>query len=224
MLAGMKEVVVLRAFRAPRTRSHLHRGLRCAVAMFAAGITAAAGAANVTISAQGAAGQPLVDAVLLLEPASGKAPVKPVTGAEMGQANKQFMPLVTVVTVGTQVAFPNRDTVRHHVYSFSQPKKFEIKLYVGKPENPVLFDQPGVVVLGCNIHDNMVGWIIVSDTPWYAKTPAAGRVTIADVPPGAYKLRSWHAELPVGSVGTEQMVTVPAAGLELVSKLPVAKG
>jgi len=192
----------------------------------AAWLTAAAvpaGAANVTVTVQGAAGQPLADAVLLLEPASGKAPVKPMNGAEMGQANKQFVPMVNVVTVGTSVAFPNRDTVRHHVYSFSQPKKFEIKLYVGKPENPVLFDQPGVVVLGCNIHDNMVGWIIVSDTPWFAKTPATGRATIADVPPGAYKLRTWHPELPVGSVGSEQAVTVPAAGLDWASKLPIAK-
>ena len=108
--------------------------------------------------------------------------------------------------------------MRHHVYSFSPAKKFELKLYTGTPSNPVLFDRPGVAVLGCNIHDQMVGWIVVVDTPYYARTPAApGRAQIDNVPPGTYALRTWHTRLPVGAPAQEQTFTVPAAGAAAAS-------
>jgi plastocyanin len=181
----------------------------------------AAQAAHLQVQVQGAAGQPLADAVLLLEPQGARPLLKPAADVEIAQKGRKFVPTVTVVPVGTKVQFPNQDTVRHHVYSFSPAKKFELKLYVGRPENPVEFDRAGVVVLGCNIHDTMVGWVIVSDTPWYARTPATGRATLADVPPGAYVLRSWHPDLPAGSTGVEQPVTVAATDLELTARLPV---
>ncbi|WP_374565096.1 methylamine utilization protein [Ideonella sp.] len=202
--------------------------LRCAprrltaALVASAGLATAADAATLQVLAQGKAGQPLADVVLLLEPQGAKAAVKPLAQVEIAQQGRRFVPVVTVVPVGTKVQFPNQDTVRHHVYSFSPAKKFELKLYVGKPENPVEFDRAGLVVLGCNIHDTMVGWVVVSDTPWYAKTPAGGRATLADVPPGSYVLRSWHPDLPAGSTGIEQPVTVGAAGLDLVASLPVA--
>ena len=178
--------------------------------------------ATLTVSVMGQNGRGVQDAVLLLEPLAGKAPVKPAQGVEISQQNKSFMPAVSVIPVGTKVAFPNQDTVRHHVYSFSDAKKFELKLYAGKPENPVSFDRAGVVVLGCNIHDQMVGWIIVSDTPWFAKSAAGGRATLVEVPAGAYRLRSWHPDLPVGSPGLEQNLTLGAADMAVTIKLPVA--
>lgn len=193
----------------------------CAAALLAG--TVAADAATVQVLAQGKGGRPLADTVLLLEPQEAKAAVSPLAQVDVAQQGRRFVPTVTVVPVGTKVQFPNLDTVRHHVYSFSPAKKFELKLYVGRPENPVEFDRAGVVVLGCNIHDTMVGWVVVSDTPWYGKTPAGGRVTLADVPPGSYVLRSWHPELPAGSTGIEQAVTVGTAALELVASLPVAE-
>lgn len=184
---------------------------------------AAAQAATLQVRVQGAAGQPLADAVLLLEPQGAKPAPKPAADVEIAQKGRRFVPAVTVVPVGTKVQFPNQDTVRHHVYSFSPAKKFELKLYVGRPENPVEFDRAGVVVLGCNIHDAMVGWVIVSDTPWYAKTAADGQAALADVPPGRYVLRSWHPDLPAGSTGVEQPVTVGtgAANLALTAAVPV---
>ncbi|MBT9597232.1 MAG: methylamine utilization protein [Vitreoscilla sp.] len=178
-------------------------------------------AAGVQVQAQGAGGQPLADVVLLLEPQGAKAAVKPVSEIEIVQEGRRFVPAVTVVPVGTKVQFPNRDSVRHHVYSFSPARKFELRLYVGKPANPVEFDRAGVVVLGCNIHDAMVGWVIVSDTPWYAKTPASGQASLADVPTGAYVLRAWHPDLPAGSNGVEQPVTVGTSALALSVRLPV---
>jgi plastocyanin len=199
-------------------RPLLPRGL--AALALAASASLPLHAATVQVQVLTAAGQALQDAVVLLEPTGAKAALKPAAGVEVGQEGKQFVPAVTVVPVGTRVHFPNRDTVRHHVYSFSDAKKFEIKLYVGKPENPVLFDRAGVVVLGCNIHDSMIGWIIVADTPWHGKTPANGRLQLDEVPAGAYRLRTWHPSLPAGSTGVEQTVQVTAAPAEWTVRMP----
>jgi plastocyanin len=189
--------------------------------LLGASIVTGAMAGQLQVLVQGAAGQPLADAVLLLEPHGAKPALKPAGPVEIAQKGRRFVPMVTVVPVGTKVHFPNQDTVRHHVYSFSPAKKFELKLYVGRPENPIEFERPGIVVIGCNIHDSMVGWVIVADTPWTAQTPASGRATLADVPPGSYVLRSWHPDLPAGSTGIEQTVTVGSGNLELRATLPV---
>ena len=183
-------------------------GLVCA-----AGLALGAHAATVQVEVLDAAGKPLADAVVFLESPEARKAVRPLAGAEMAQDKRQFVPGVLVMPLVTEVRFPNHDTVRHHVYSFSPAKKFELKLYTGTPSNPVRFDQAGVVVLGCNIHDQMVGWIVVVDTPHYARTPAgSARVQIDNVPPGAYTLRTWHARLPVGAPAQEQALTVPATG------------
>jgi plastocyanin len=196
------------------------RALVCALlaASAGAGLGASTGAQATTVQADvvDEAGRPVGGAVVFLESAAARAQVKPLALAEMAQEKKQFLPGVLVVPVGTQVHFPNRDTVRHHVYSFSPAKKFELKLYAGTPANPVLFDQPGVVSLGCNIHDRMVGWILVVDTPYYAQAPEGpeglGRALVQNVPAGSYKLRVWHPRLAPGAAAHEQAVVVPAAG------------
>jgi plastocyanin len=115
--------------------------------------------------------------------------------AQVEQLDKTFVPLVTVVQTGTQVQFPNRDPIRHHVYSFSPPKTFELKLYSGTPAAPVLFDKPGEVVLGCNIHDNMIAYVLVVDTPHFAKTNKEGKAKIDGLPAGDYDVRLWHFAL-----------------------------
>ena len=184
----------------------------------AGSLAGVAQAGTVSVDVSDAAGKPLADAVVFLDSAEARKLVKPLVGAEVAQEKRQFVFRVLVVPVGTEVRFPNHDTVRHHVYSFSPAKKFELKLYSGTPSNPVLFDRPGVVVLGCNIHDQMVGWMLVVDTPFYAITPAAAsKVQLDNVPPGAYTLRTWHARLPVGAPAQEQALTVPATGVVSVS-------
>jgi plastocyanin len=183
--------------------------------VLAGGMAAMAGlaqAASVQVDLTDAAGKPLADAVVFLESAEARRLVKPQAGVEMAQEKRQFVPVAMVIPVGTEVLFPNRDTVRHHVYSFSPAKKFELKLYTGTPSKPVLFDQAGVVVLGCNIHDQMAGWILVVETPYYASSPATGKAQIDNVPAGTYKLRAWHNRLPVGAPALEQALTVPATG------------
>lgn len=185
------------------------RGLKSILGL--AALACALQAAAVSIEVRDDGDRPLAGAVVFLESAQARRQVRPLAQAEMGQAGKQFVPQVLVVPVGTAVDFPNRDTVRHHVYSFSPAKKFELKLYIGTPANPVVFDRSGIAVLGCNIHDQMVGWIVVVETPYYAMSDAQGRAVI-DAPPGSYRLRSWHPGLPVGAAALDQALELgPAA-------------
>ena len=160
--------------------------------LLAACAAATAQAGALTVHVTDAAGKPLVDAIVLLEPVGAKAAVKPLADVEISQAKREFSPRVTLITVGTRATFPNFDTVRHHVYSFSPNKTFELKLYAGVPNVPVVFDKPGIAVLGCNIHDNMAAWVVVADTPWFARSADSGRARIESLPAGAYRLRLWH--------------------------------
>jgi plastocyanin len=141
-----------------------------------------------------ARGQPLAGAVLTLRGPLG-AEAEPAS-ALMDQQAKQFVPNVLAVRSGTRVAFPNSDNIRHHVYSFSPAKHFELRLYQGTPSEPVLFDKPGAVVLGCNIHDWMVGYVYVTDDPWFAVSDAQGRVQLDSVPVGSYAVSLWHPLAP----------------------------
>ena len=182
----------------------------------------AARAAALNINVGDTDGKPLPDAVALLETANGKAPVKPMADVEISQAKRRFNPRVTLVTVGTRVTFPNFDTVRHHVYSFSPIKTFELKLYAGVPNAPVTFDKPGFAVLGCNIHDTMAAWVVVADSPWSARTGANGLARIDNIPPGNYRLRVWHPGLPLAPEPAVLALTVGATDLTHNARLDVA--
>ena len=172
---------------------------------------APAGAGVLVVTVTDAAGQPLPDAVALLEPAGAKAPPpRPLPDVEIAQAKRRFQPRVTLITPGTRVAFPNFDTVRHHVYSFSEAKTFELKLYAGVPAAPVTFDKPGLAVLGCNIHDKMAAWVVVADTPWAALAGADGLARLPAAPAGSYRLTVWHPGLPAGKPAVPEPVTLGA--------------
>ena len=157
-------------------------------------------------------GKPLAGAAVFLESREAKLATRPVNNLEIVQSARQFLQPVTLVPVGSAVKFPNRDTVRHHLYSFSPVKKFEIKLYVGTPAAPVLFDQPGIAALGCNIHDNMAAWVVVVETPYYGLSGADGKLNLARLPPGSYHLRTWHPGLAPGVPALDQPVLITASG------------
>jgi len=127
------------------------------------------------------------------------------------QVNRQFVPYVKAIAVGTSVSFPNKDNLRHHVYSFSEAKRFELPLYSGVSATPVKFDTPGVVILGCNIHDWMIGYIYVSESPWFAVTDKQGRAMIQGLPEGRYRVRSWHPLMEIDEQTTVQTVNVVTA-------------
>lgn len=196
--------------------------MRLALLAAAWGAAAAAQAGAVDVNVVDAAGKPLPDAVVFLESPAAKAAAKPMSGVEIAQVGKTFLPMVSVVTVGTAVSFPNRDTVRHHVYSFSPIKRFEIKLYVGTPASPVVFDQPGIALLGCNIHDNMIAWVLAVETPWHGRTDAQGRLRWASVPPGSYQLRTWHPDFGVGAPAQSRAVNVGDAPVAADVRLAAA--
>lgn len=198
-----------------------HRALPGLLLVLAAG---SAGAATFTVDARDANGAALSDVVVVLDPV-GAEPKRSPRRATIDQVSKQFVPRVSVVQTGTVVDFPNSDRIRHQVYSFSEPKRFNLKLYAGTEAPPITFDTAGLVVLGCNIHDTMVGFVIVADTPYFAKSGANGIATI-DVPPGRYRLRVWHAnlasrieprEIAVGAEAATQKLVLPtvAAPVEL---------
>jgi len=150
-------------------------------------------AASLQAEVVGAAGQPLANAVLSLRGPLGVKGEPP--SAVLDQKSMQFVPRVLAVRRGTAVSFPNSDNIRHHVYSFSPAKRFELRLYQGTPSEPVQFDTPGVVVLGCNIHDWMVGYVYVTEAPWFAVSDEQGRVRLEGLPQGRYALSLWHPQL-----------------------------
>lgn len=188
-------------------------------AMLLAGLGGAASASSLTVQVVDRVGAPLADAVVFAEPAARKPAGANVRSTSIEQIGRQFVPQVSVVQVGTAIAFPNNDTVRHHVYSFSPAKTFDIKLYLGVPASPVVFEKPGLVVLGCNIHDKMVAYVHVVDTPHFGKTDAKGQVRIDGVPVGSYQLKVWHAQQAPGAQPAEQPLSVKSDGATVSVRL-----
>lgn len=127
----------------------------------------------------------------------------------MDQVNTQFLPHILAIQKDTQVRFPNSDSIKHHVYSFSQAKTFELQLYKELQADPLLFSNLGVVELGCNIHDWMLGYIFVVDTPYFGKTDIQGKVVL-DLPDGEYQLDVWHPRVQDKFSDLSKQVTLPA--------------
>lgn len=152
----------------------------------------AVGAAQLSAHVAGPGGQAVADAVVHATLLSGTAPARAKKEISIEQVNKEFVPLVSVAQAGTLVNFPNRDPIRHHVYSFSPAKTFEIKLYSGVPAKPVLFDKAGEIVLGCNIHDTMIAYVLIVDTPFFGKTDKQGRAVLDNLPAGDYDVQMWY--------------------------------
>ena len=172
-------------------------------------LSAWAAAASLHVNVVDQHGQPLPDAVVTLRGASDTG--APAAGkATMDQRQQEFLPHVLAVRAGTAIGFPNSDNIRHQVYSFSAPKRFELRLYEGTPSAPLLFDKPGVVVLGCNIHDWMLGYIYVSDDPWFAVSDAKGQLSLDGLPAGHYRMTLWHPR-------SEDLLNQPGGELELAS-------
>lgn len=156
------------------------------------GLTCKASAGDLNLSFHDDNGKPLADVVAALLPTKAAPAGQNAVPAVMDQRNNRFVPHVIAVRTNTLVRFPNSDNVRHHVYSFSPAKRFELRLYHGTTAEPVLFDKPGQVVLGCNIHDSMLAYIYVVDTDIFAVSDPQGKLALAQVPPGEYQLQIQH--------------------------------
>jgi plastocyanin len=169
-------------------------------------------AAEIGVQVNDIAGAVIENAVVYLEP-KDKTPPLLKNQAAIAQKNKTFIPLVTVIQAGSSIIFPNQDSVRHHVYSFSPAKTFELKLYSGVPSTPVVFDKAGTVVLGCNIHDQMLAFVYVVDTPYFAKTDASGKVKLSDIPNGDYILKVWHYALRKENITVDKLISTKESSL-----------
>ena len=160
-------------------------------------IGAPAFAGDLTVQVRDAAGQPVSDAVVTVHPNAG-VPAGPIRFAwplRVSQSDLQFSPDVLIAPVGASVSFPYLGRVRHHVYSFSRGNRFEIELYGRDTTRNHTFATAGVAALGCNIHDQMLAYVKVVDTPWAAKTGASGDVVVSGIPAGGVTLRVWHPRL-----------------------------
>ncbi|HKT54384.1 MAG TPA: methylamine utilization protein [Caulobacteraceae bacterium] len=169
-------------------------------------------AGDVSVSVRTAQGRPVANAVVTI--------TAPHDGAihfpwpyRMAQQNLQFDPFVLIVPAGADVSFPNLDMVRHHVYSFSPAKKFELKLYGRDETRLVHFERPGIIDLGCNIHDQMIAYIAVVDTPYAALTNASGEAVIHSAPAGARPMQVWQPYLKSPANTLNLTVTVPSQGV-----------
>jgi plastocyanin len=180
---------------------------RLLFALAALALSATAHARDITVTVKDAAGHPVEDAVVTLD-APGRAP--PPGHFTVSQKNTMFVPFVLVVPVGSTVDFTNLDPFRHHVYSFSPAKKFELKLFGQGEKRAVTFDKPGTVALGCNIHDTMQAFIKVVDAAFVAKTGKDGRVLMRGAPAGAVKVTVWHPHLR--APGNQMVLAAPAGG------------
>jgi plastocyanin len=164
------------------------------LAILLAATGAAAGDLEVLVTDR--AGRPVPAVVVAAEPEDGA----PAAGGalqprEMAQRNLTFEPEVLVVQTGTAVSFPNQDAVKHQVYSFSPAKTFQLSLYSGNEHPPETFERAGVVTLGCNIHDSMIGYVFVTDSPYFGKTADDGRLRLTDLPAGPYRVTIWHPRI-----------------------------
>ncbi|HEX8154988.1 MAG TPA: methylamine utilization protein [Thermoanaerobaculia bacterium] len=162
--------------------------------LLASALSLPAAAATIDARVTNARGGGVRDAVVYAVPERPAPPARNKT-AVMDQKNRTFIPHVLPVQTGTKVRFPNSDDIRHHVYSFSPAKPFQLPLYTGTPATPEVFDRAGVVTLGCNIHDQMSAFIVIVDTPHFAKTLATGKATLGDLPPGRYSVRVWYPDM-----------------------------
>jgi hypothetical protein len=159
----------------------------------------AAVAGDLTVSVRDNAGRPVRDAVVTVTPAAGvpRGPIRFPWALRIVQQDIQFQPFVLIAPVGQAVAFPNLDRVRHQVYSFSRGNRFEIELFGRDQTRTHSFASPGVAALGCNIHDQMLAYVRVVDTPYAGKTGTSGDVVIPAIPAGPASLKVWHPRLNV---------------------------
>jgi plastocyanin len=177
-------------------------------------------AASLTVTVLDSEGKPVPEVAIVALAGVAVAtpgvtsPAAPVT-AVMDQINLQFDPGVLVVARGTTVSFPNSDDVAHQVYSFSPAKHFALPLYRGQSSTPVTFDQTGIVILGCNIHDSMIGYVYVTDSPHFGKTDARGRISFPDLMPGTYRVTAWN---PRFTEATPELVEQVVVGVEATTR------
>jgi len=169
-------------------------------------------ASEVAVTIRAPSGAPVPEVSVVLEAPTAGARRKEHALARIEQRDRRFVPQVVTVRTGTMVEFPNNDTVSHQVYSFSTARRFQLSLYKGSVHPPIEFDKAGLVVLGCNIHDDMIGYILVTDSPYFAQTDTRGIGRISGVAAGHYTLHVWAPRIADPAASLERGVDVSDSG------------
>lgn len=190
---------------ARRTLRRSALGLGCLALLGSHAVTLAA---TLTVVVRTADGKAMAGAVLTVRSLEPNAHAAPPVHAAISQIDLSFDPDLIVIPVGSAVDFPNNDSVSHQIYSFSPAKRFQLPLYRGKPYPPVKFDTAGVITLGCNIHDAMLAYIVVTDAPLFGRTDATGAWSVSDVPRGKYRIAVWHPRLRDAPAELERELTI----------------
>lgn len=138
--------------------------------------------------------EPVFEAVITAVGSLKAKPVLATSPRKMDQKHREFVSHILAIHAGESVLFPNSDNIKHHIYSFSPANPFEIQLYKDVSPKPIIFDKAGIVVLGCNIHDWMVGYVYVSDAPFMTQTNEKGEWSL-NLPPDDYTVTLWHPNL-----------------------------
>lgn len=181
--------------------------LRILLACAAVLLAAKAHAATVAVEITDASGRPAPNAVVALTSPAAAEPSRLPAEAIIDQRKETFLPLVTLLRKGGRVTFTNNDTTMHQVYSFSPIRQFAFEIDEGRKSEPVVFDKAGVAAIGCNIHDHMIAYVYVADTPWVAITDSQGRAQM-EAPPGSYRAEVWHPQLAPGRAPPSSTLTV----------------
>lgn len=191
-------------------------------------------AGNLTVTAVDKDGAPVLDAVVILQPASPGVPKTPLpTRVTISQEKMRFVPATSVVAVGAKARFVNNDTWDHHVrasaaglaqFNATLDDGFELMLNGkadGKPPSTAeaSFDKAGAVLLGCHLHPSMRGHVYVSASPWAALTGPDGTVLMEGVPDGHVVVRIWHPDQLIDIA--PQTITLSAAPAEAKLQLNV---
>src|SRR5688572_13398466 len=182
-------------------------------------LAAPAAATEVSVRVRDAQGLPVADAVVTLDDGGAR-----IAGSarelEVDQRDEAFVPYVSVLRPGDSVVFRNSDSTRHHVYSFSAAKAFEQLLAPGDRGAPLRLERTGLVAVGCNIHDHMRAWLVVTDAPQVAVSGVDGIARFTALPAGAWRAVIWHPHLRPKQPPIEQSLVI-APG-EARRELPVS--
>jgi plastocyanin len=194
-------------------------GMMLALAAWAGAATAG----GLEVSVVDAGGKPVADAVVMLHATSGQ-PLPPVASPSLRYVDQRslvFLPYLQVVRPGDQVVFRNSDNTRHHVYSFSPARTFEFVLVPAQKSPPLRLDRTGAIAVGCNIHDQMIAYLYVTDAPWFAQTGTTGKVAFNELPAGEYDVEAWQPRLRPGKPPPPRRMTVGAGGQATALTIPM---
>jgi len=165
-------------------------------------------------------GNPAANAVVTLRREGDNGTIQRTAAMKIiDQRDETFIPYVEIFRPGDQVVFRNSDRTRHHVYSFAPAKTFEFVIAPGDSSPPITLDHVGEIAVGCNIHDQMITHLYVSDAPWVTRSPADGRVVFSELPNGTYQIEVWHPQLRPGRPGPRQAIVVDDAAVSVTFSL-----